>query len=197
MTRMKMFLKALFAVNPAQELKRVTRDLSILADDIQLLLHPSRLDRCAVLVEFFGLTSPWHDRGLHGLVAKLQQVNWRGQYDATIEQLRQLQSLFEQSGRNPYGWNRTKPGEDVTEQNVYLGNIFGIWTFTIAHFRADQNDCKNPRKSSGWECKNLENKNAFEVVSEYQARPFVQKNGKAILKAIKAIEDSEILSKVA
>ncbi len=146
---------------------------------------------------FFNLTSPWHDRGLHGLVAKLQQVNWRGQYDTTIEQLRKLQSLFEQSGRNPYGWNRTKPGEDVTEQNVYLGNVFGIWTLTIAKFREDQNGPKNPWKGGGWNCEHLEDKNYFDVVSDYQARPFVQKNGKAILKAIKAIEDSEILSKAA
>ena len=186
MTRIKMFLKALFAVNPAQELEAVIRELNTLAGNIKPLLGKS--DRCAALVAFFNLTSPWHDRGLHGLVAKIQQVNWRGQYDSTIEQLRQLQSLFEQSGRNPYGWNRTKSGEVVTEHNVYLGNVFGVWTFTIAHFRAGQNERKNPWKGGGWDCKYFEDKNTFDVVSDYQARPFVQKNGKAIIEVIEVLE---------
>lgn len=179
-----MFLKAMFAVNPAQELEAALGELNTLAENIRPLLRNS--DRCAALVAFFNLTSPWHDRGLHGLIAKLQQVNWRGQYDSTIEQLRQLQSLFEQSGRHEYGWNRTKPGEVVTEHNVYLGNVFGVWTFTIADFRKDTNKPKNQWKGGGFDCKYLEDKNDFDMVSDYQARPFVQKNGKAIIEVIES-----------
>jgi len=40
------------------------------------------------------------------------------------------------AGRNPYGINRTKSGEQVTEHNVYFGNIFGLWTGTVAKFEA-------------------------------------------------------------
>jgi len=86
----------------------------------------------------------------------------------------------------PYGWNRTKPGEVVTEEDVYLGNVFAIWTFTIARFRAGQ--CEPPVSWGGWSCDYLEGKNTFQVVSDYQARPFVQKNGKAIISAIQALK---------
>ena len=190
-----MFLKAMFGVNPVQELEVVIRELNMLGENIKPLLRKS--DRCTALVAFFNLTSPWHDRGLHSLITKLQQVNWRGQYDSTIEQLRQLQSLFEQSGRNPYGWNRTKPGEAVTEHNVYLGNVFGVWTFTIAHFREGQDRPKNPWKLGDWNCKYLEDKNDFDMVSDYQARPFVQKNGKAIIEAVEVLCRGKVHSKAA
>ena len=181
-----MFLKAVFAVKPAQELEAVVRELNMLAENIKPLLGKS--DRCTALVAFFNLTSPWHDRGLHGLITKLQQVNWRGQYDSAIEQLRRLQSMFEQSGRHEYGWNRTKPGEVVTEHNVYLGNVFGVWTFTVAHFRESKDRPKNPWKGGGFDCRYLEDKNDFDMVLDYQARPFVQKNGKAIIEVIEVLQ---------
>ena len=186
MKRISMFLKAMFAVNPAQELEAVIRELNTLVENIKPLLHKS--DRCTALVAFFNLISPWHDRGFHNLITKLQQVNWHGQYDSRIEQLRRLQSMFEQSGRHEYGWNRTKQGEVVTEHNVYLGNVFGVWTFTIAHFRGGQDRPKNPWKGGGFDCKYLEDKNDFDMASDYQARPFVQKNGKTIIEAVKALQ---------
>ena len=195
MTRIKMFLKAAFGVDPVKELEAVIRELNTLTENIRPLLRKS--DRCTALVAFFNLTSPWHDRGLYGLITKLRQVNWRGQYDSTIEQLHQLQSLFEQSGRHSSGWNRTKPGEVVTEHNVYLGNVFGVWTFTIAHFREGQNWPKNPWKGGGFDCKYLEDKNDFDMVSDYQARPFVQKNGKAIIEAVEVLCRGKVHSKAA
>lgn len=178
------FFKAMFAVNIAQELRVIVGELQTLAERIESLLTAQ--DRCSALVAFFNLTSPWHDRGLQGIIKRLESVNWRGQYDPTIEQLQVLQDLFQHSGRSPYGWNRTKPGEVVTEHDVYLGNVFGVWTFSIARFRVGQ--CEPPVSWGGWSCDYLEGKNTFQVVSDYQARPFVQKNGKAIISAIQALK---------
>lgn len=189
-----MFLKALFAVNPAKELETVLGELDELAKNLKPLINMS--DRCSALVAFFNLTSPWHDRGLLGVISMLEEANWKGRYDSMIEQLRELHALFEHTGRSPHGWNRTKCGEIVTEHNVYLGNVFGVWTFTIAHFRKGQYEDKNPWRGGAWECRYFEDKNIFDVVSDYQARPFVQKNGKAIIKAIESLR-SEALLKVA
>ena len=185
MTRIWMFLKAIFPVSPAQELATVIRELNTLSENIKPLI--GQADRCAALVALFNLTSPWHDRGLHSLIARLQRVNWRRKHDSTIEQLCQLQSLFEQSGRHSSGWNRTKVGEMVTEDNVYLGNVFGVWTFPIAHFREGQDMPKNPWKGGGFSCQYLKDKNSFDMVSDYQARPFVQRKGKAIIETVEAL----------
>lgn len=42
------------------------------------------------------------------------------------------------SGRDPYGWVRAKPGETVTMDNLYLGNVDGLWTYPAASFRASK-----------------------------------------------------------
>ena len=39
------------------------------------------------------------------------------------------------TGRQMDGWVRSHPGEKVTEDNVFLGNVFGIWTFNISKFK--------------------------------------------------------------
>lgn len=51
------------------------------------------------------------------------------------------------TGRNMDGWVRSHPGEKVTEDNVFLGNVFGIWTFNIRKFKEfDRRDSKENNK---------------------------------------------------
>ena len=39
------------------------------------------------------------------------------------------------AGRCSYGYNRTEPGETVTKDNLYFGDVHGIWTFTVSEFQ--------------------------------------------------------------
>ncbi len=128
----KKLLAAIFNSSPAEELGAIVKELNDLVKKFEYVYAQESL---VALVTFFNLTSPWHDRGLRDLIERLEQVNWRGQYSSMIEQLGHLHALFEKSGRSKHGWNRTKKGEEVTEENVYLGNTNGIWTFKIADFR--------------------------------------------------------------
>lgn len=187
MGRIMKFLRAIFLPNPARELEAVVRELGKLSENIKPLLVST--DWCAALVSFFGLVSPWHDRGLYDLADKLEQVNWRGQHNWTIKQLYQLQFMFRHAGRNMYGMNRTKRGEVVTEDNVYLGGVFGVWTFTVAQFRKGRDEPKNPWKGGIWDDEYLKDKNTLDMVSDYQARPFVQEHGKAIIEAVQALRN--------
>lgn len=47
-----------------------------------------------------------------------------------------LATHIRNAGRNQYGWVRAEDGERVTLNNLYLGNISGIWTSTAAKFKA-------------------------------------------------------------
>ncbi len=44
------------------------------------------------------------------------------------------------SGRNQYGWVRAERGQKVTLDNLYLGDIAGIWTFPASKFKAMPDD---------------------------------------------------------
>ncbi len=42
---------------------------------------------------------------------------------------------IQNAGRQEYGWVRAQRGEPVTLHNLYLGNVYGIWTKTAAFFK--------------------------------------------------------------
>lgn len=39
------------------------------------------------------------------------------------------------AGRNEYGWVRAQRGKEVTLHNLYLGNVYGLWTNTAAFWK--------------------------------------------------------------
>ena len=39
------------------------------------------------------------------------------------------------AGRQEYGWVRAQRGEPVTLHNLYLGNVYGLWTKTAAFWK--------------------------------------------------------------
>jgi hypothetical protein len=82
------------------------------------------------IVDFFDVVSRWHDRGLQDVIAPLLAVNY-SQYDEVIAKLRQLEGHFQRAGRDESGMNRTKPGEMVRASQVFLGNVYGLFTHPI------------------------------------------------------------------
>ncbi|MBQ5945411.1 hypothetical protein IJL65_03295 [bacterium] len=44
------------------------------------------------------------------------------------------------AGRDLCGHNRTNPGEEVTKENVYFGDVWGLHTHTIAQFERAKDD---------------------------------------------------------
>lgn len=44
------------------------------------------------------------------------------------------------AGRDMHGHNRTENGEEVSKDNLYFGDVAGIWTFTVAEFERVKND---------------------------------------------------------
>ena len=56
-------------------------------------------------------------------------------FSKTTEDAEALAKHIKNSGRDEYGWVRAPRGESVTLHNLYLGNIYGIWTNTAACFK--------------------------------------------------------------
>lgn len=118
------------------------------------------------LMYFFDIVSQWHDCGIGDVIAAFEEVNY-GQYDEVLEKLRTLQKHFANAGRCEYGWNRTKRGETVTADKVFLGNIYGLFTHPVLFWKQRKDE-----KKGGWGFSGMEHLNAYDVVSQ-QARQFM------------------------
>lgn len=160
-------VKAIFT-KPERKLTVVKPELQQLRQTLQRASE-SR-DPLTEIVQFFDSMSRWHDRGIGDLTAAFEEVNY-GQYDAVLEKLRTLQKHFENAGRCEYGWNRTKCGETVTADKVFLGNIYGLFTHPVPFWKQTKDEKKDQWKGTVWE-DTLKGMNAYDVVSQ-QARKFM------------------------
>lgn len=135
-------------------------------------------DPLAQIVNFFRVTSPWHDRirEFGSLIATFDGVNY-GQYVGVIATLRSLASHFAKAGRSDYGMNRTDRGEHISVNNVFLGGLYEqVPTRTVFDWQQHKDD----RVGQG-------QLNHYEVVS-VQAREFMRDHIGAIVNLIAMLE---------
>ncbi|MGV8172160.1 MAG: hypothetical protein ACP5OA_05720 [Candidatus Woesearchaeota archaeon] len=92
-------------------------------------LNKTRSDPFDAIVIFFNATSKLQDN--MDVVNAVLNKSIPKKDEAGQNALKFLREEIHKSGRDIYGMNRTKPGETVNIENVYLGNISGLWTFTI------------------------------------------------------------------
>lgn len=74
-------------------------------------------------LKFFGVIAKFQDSGVmkDGLLSDSKSFE-------------ELSKHIKNAGRNPYGWVRAERGQPVTADNVYLGDVFGLWTKPMRTF---------------------------------------------------------------
>ena len=162
------FVKNITA-NPKKALREIIPGLEKLKYEIERALVKQPLDG---IVYFFNTVSLWHDRGIRDMIETFRAANAGGQYDIVIQRLEILELHFKNAGRDNCGWNRTKPGETVTEDNVYLGDIYGLFTKTVRFWKTCKDEPKDEWDGTVW-AKHLKGKNSYDVVSR-QAQKFME-----------------------
>lgn len=175
--------KAIFA-KPERKLVAVLPEFQELRQALQRASE-SR-DSLTEIVHFFGTVSRWHDRGIEDLITAFEEVNY-GQYDEVLEKLRTLQKHFENAGRDECGWNRTKRGETVTADNVFLGNIFGLNTQPISFWKQRKDEEKGAWKGGIFDCEYTRQRNCYDVVSS-QAQQFMAAHAGSMISIINDLE---------
>lgn len=81
-------------------------------------LYDGELSPLVRLVHVFDLVSVWEDWAVSG--------------ESTLPEAVKL--YVQKLGRDKHGVNRTKRGERVTPEKVYLGGEDGFWTFTVTEW---------------------------------------------------------------
>ncbi len=171
-------VKAIFA-KPERKLTAVRLEFQRLRLTLQVAVSSD--DPLSMIDRFFDSMSKWHDRGINDLIAALEEVNYC-QYDEVLEKLRILQKHFENAGRDEHGMNRTKRGETVTADRVFLGDIYGLWTRPVPFWKQVKDEAKG-----GWGHSGMEHLNAYDVVA-LQARNFMASHASPMIAIIDRLE---------
>ena len=169
-------------------LERVARQLKNLESEMTRI---QKLDnKIEAIIQLFKVISPIQDAGafMTDIEVLSNRAGFFKDYREEVEILRNLQLCIHTAGRSPHGMNRTQPGEAVTADKVYLGDVCGMFTHPAtywlknranleASFRADVST--NPDNPvSQWY-----------IIHDYQCRVFVDENIKSILKNIARFQE--------
>ncbi len=170
---------------PKKQAAKLLPELIELREQLNKAINRPPLD---AIVSFFDIVSMWHDRidEVDNLISSLEKVNY-GQHTKLIQNLMGLRKHFEDAGRSRYGWNRTTRGQTVTEDTVFLGNIFGLWTFPVRHWKSTRNQARDIGTFAGFT--GMREMNAYDVVC-CQATRFITPHAIGIRRAISWLENN-------
>lgn len=184
-TTLKKKARLLFGYDPLTELRELMPQLTELKHELQKLRHGEGIDQ---IVPFFNLVSPWHDRRLLVPIRREIEAFDLWSYGEIVEDLDALTVHFRQAGRDSCGMNRTEPGQTVTEDNVFLGDIYGLFTNPVSFWRRRKNNPKNPWKGGIYGgIDYLRTRNEYDVVSD-QAREFMNSHINPMCEIIERLE---------
>ena len=110
------------------------KELEVELTRIRQCLTLKERDGIELIVPFFGAIATVQDADITcPVIAELSQFS---RYDRLVEKMDTFNEHLRNTGRDMYGMNRTVPGQVVTEEDVFLGNVDGYWTKSVAYISA-------------------------------------------------------------
>jgi len=184
--KIKQRIKALYS-SPQKDVDAVYKQVTGLIREMETIQQiPNKIE---AIVRLFQVISPIQDAG--GFRTTLEQIkskNYGQVSPIVIEALETLQKHFDNAGRCQFGINRTKSGQPVTADDVWLGNVFGLWTKTAAYWLSREEYLKKESRpdisrdpsdsATNWYC-----------IHDYQAGIFVQIHTTGIMANLKILEN--------
>lgn len=173
--------------SPQNDVDAIYKQVTGLIREMEIIQQmPNKIE---AIVRLFQVISPIQDAG--GFSGTLQQIKSKdyGQISPiVVEALKALQKHFESAGRCQFGINRTKIGQPVTADDVWLGNVFGLWTKTAAYWLSREEELKKEERldiskdpnnpATNWYC-----------IHDYSAGNFVDSHIAGILANLKILEN--------
>lgn len=160
--------------------RKLKKRLAAVLPELVMLRHGLRnfqsMDPLPGIICFFNEVSKWHDRGIEDLIETFKK------HEELVEKLSILQAHFVNAGRDRSGMNRTKPGQRVTADDVFLGAIYGLFTKPVYFWEQKKDDPKG-----GWGFSGMEHLNSYDVVSD-QAHKFMDSHINPMIEIINSLE---------
>lgn len=178
-------IKSFFS-NPQNDVNKILPNLQELKKQlIEIQQMPNKVE---AIVKLFQVISPLQDAGgFKQTIFTLQEKNY-GQLDQIISALETLQIHFIKAGRCEFGMNRTQKGEEVTAAKVYLGDVFGIWTFNAAYWLQNEEKLKKDKREDLTKEGAEKPVTTWYCINDYQAGTFVKSHVEGILNQISILQ---------
>lgn len=112
--------------SPAETLIKKEREVLLnLKKELQKLeTMPNKIE---AIVKLFQIVSPMNDsNNFNDLLKSLEKRNY-GQLTKKIVAFKSLLSHLNKTDRDSFGMNRTLRGQAVANENIFLGNVYGVW----------------------------------------------------------------------
>ncbi len=126
--------------NPNQKLVALMPELLKMKSGIQDAMAVS--DPLEGIVDFFNAVNPVFDRSneIEDVFNAFGAANYNDRYKNIIDKLSLLITHLRRAGRDRYGINRAKVGEPSTAHNVFLGDIWGLFTKNVYFWKTNTPD---------------------------------------------------------
>lgn len=154
--------------------------------DLQVFLNPKD-DFVHGIVRFFDYMSKLHDENPFQDIVRFVQQNGLTN-ESFYKPIKELSLHFENAGRCSSGMNRTKRGEPVTADKVYLGDVFGLHTKTAEYWIQNKPRLQNDIHRAA--SKDSENNpvTTWMVIEDYQAKRFVTSHVKGMTEMLQQLQ---------
>jgi len=183
--KIKQRIKAFYS-SPQKDMDAIYKQVVGLIREMKRIQQMS--NKIEAIVRLFQVISPIQDEG--GFKTTLEQIKSKnyGQISPIgIKALETLQKYFESAGRCEFGINRTRRGQPVTADDIWLGDVFGLWTKTAAYWLSREEYLKKESRpdisrdpsdpATNWYC-----------IHDYQAGSFVKRHTVGILENLQVLE---------
>ena len=138
----------------------------------------SMRDRLSAFVLFFDILSRWQDdkSELDQVIKAFSESNFLGKHHNVIERLTALRLRFELAGRGETGTNRSKVGQKVTDEMIFVGNIYGLDMMPVSHWKKQADEPKGFLVGTDWEfrCKDMSEYEVIVCLAENFMRPSIK-----------------------
>lgn len=168
------------------ELESIKNELSHLRTKLENI---DRMEnKIDALIHLFQTVSFLQDKNtLKETILELKIKNSNGSFNKKIAALRAIVKHITNAGRDIYGMNRTKVGETVTAEKVFLGDIFGLWTKPAHYWLTSQEKLEN-EKMLVPEIDTQKPVSIWYIINDYQAGTFVQSHTQGLLKHLSVLD---------
>ncbi|NCD00748.1 hypothetical protein EOL94_01540 [bacterium] len=141
------------------------------------------------IVKLFNLTSSLQDSNLVGETISFLKERKRRErtYFEVVEILENFHSFLSKTGRSEHGFNRTKTGEVVTPEKVWLGDIFGLFTKPASYWLAKEESLRKSYRPDVSKNPELPVTDWY-LINNYQCETFVKTNVESALNSIKKLK---------
>jgi hypothetical protein len=175
-----------FFGKPENDIMAIQQELQVLRKKLETIAGMQ--NKVEAIVLLFQTIGPLYDENPFAETKRRLALKKDSQLTSIIEAFDALGRHFVNAGRDLYGMNRTKKGEIVTNENVFLGDVFGIWTMSTKYWLENQKRFETedsgvtPKQGCGREYISV-----WYVINDHQAGGFIKSHTEGILTHIDTI----------